>query len=89
MEKGFFSPIEEGHYKGLTFGDWFFTKFQTFGVGLVILIAIHILTALKYTFVGDEIVWFWILLCFGLFILGIWAFKTLQKWQDLKTGKTR
>jgi len=84
----FFSPIKDGHFKGLTFGKWFWGSFQRFGLIGVFLIGIFVVAINKDEFIGEEY-WYPILICFFTTILLLIIFKILQHWNDLKNGRSR
>lgn len=86
--KAFFSPIDEGHFKGLTFSKWFWGSFQRFGLIGVFLTFIFIVAINKSEFYHEPY-WYPILLSFLSGILLLIIFKILQHWDDLKNGRSR
>ena len=83
--KEFFSPVVGGQSDGLTFKKWISSPMIWFPTlflsGFLVLIYLYKPTfdgnAFLYTFGGMSIV------------LGIWVYKTLQHWNDLKHDRSR
>jgi hypothetical protein len=83
--KQFFSPIQGGHLHGYTFGK-FFKSTQRWippvvNIVFMLIPAYHLKETSLGAFIAVEV--------FLFSILCIWAYKTLQHWNDLKNHKSR
>lgn len=83
--KDFFSPIVGGQNDGLTFKS-FCQSWQRIFPFLFLLGFNILIFAYKNTF---ENPWYLVSQGFLVSVFGIWVWKTLQHWNDLKNGRTR